>query len=687
MSELQYIKGIGPRLAEILKKIGLFNGEDFLYFFPRTYDDRRQLPRLSQLKLHELNSCIGTVQKVDELATKSGAVIIKALITDGSAKLIATWFNQPFMKKSLVPGTLVWVKGKVERHVYSLELEMAVSEHETTTSQDPSTLDIGSVVPIYSLTTGLYPHKMRQIAKEILKTCLPLLQDPLTRYLIEKVRLLSLHQALQEIHFPANRDTFIKARNRLVFDEFFYFQLSLAQKRLRYKHQAKAPILATQGELMASYLAQLPYQLTAAQQRVIDEIQHDLEGTHPMNRLVQGDVGCGKTEVAVATLLAAIQSGKKGALMAPTEILAEQHAYKLRHALEPLGIEVLLLKGKQGVRERRLILAKLQEDRPQVIIGTHALIEDPVNLPELGVVVIDEQHRFGVIQRSKLQKKGESPHCLFMTATPIPRSFMLTCFGDLDKSVIDEMPPGRTPVQTFFISEHRSDLLFSHCRQELAKGHQVYVVYPLVEESEKLDLKSAIEGWERLKTEIFPEFEVGLVHGRLKQNEKNEVMDAFKAKKIQVLVATTVIEVGIDVPNATTMIIWHAERYGLAQLHQLRGRIGRGAALSRCYLVSQKEGSKHNPRIQAMVTTTDGFKIAEYDLKIRGPGDMLGTRQAGMPDFRLADLVRDEAILRTARAAAFQLIREDPALQKRDHALIQKRLSQFYINSTQGKLN
>lgn len=685
--ELQYIKGVGPKLAVTLKKIGLETGEDFLYFFPRTYDDRRRLPSLAQLMPQQINACIGIIQKVEEHTTKTGLTIMKALLSDGKGKLVASWFNQPFMKKVLTPGTLIWVKGKVERHVYSAEFEMAVSEHETTSSQNPQELALGSIMPIYSLTPGLYPHKMRQISKEVLKIELPKVKDPLPLELLTSLSLVSLPQALQEMHFPSHRDTFLKARNRLVFDEFFYFQISLAQKRVRYQHQAIAPVLSVEGPLFARYGASLPYTLTGAQKRVIEEIAQDLARPHPMNRLVQGDVGSGKTEVAVATLLAAVQAGKKGALMAPTEILASQHAYKLKHALAPLGIEVLLLKGKQGSKERNHILETLQQDQPQVVVGTHALIEESVALPHLGVIVIDEQHRFGVVQRARLQKKGESPHSLFMTATPIPRSFMLTCFGDLHKSVIDELPPGRVPPLTFFMTEARIEKVYAHCKEQIDKGFQVYIVYPLVEESEKLDLKSAIEGWEHLKEDVFSQYTVGLIHGKMKPKEKNAVMDAFKAKQVHILVATTVIEVGIDVPNATTMVIWHAERYGLAPLHQLRGRIGRGGNTSWCFLISQKEGSKHNPRLQAMLSTTDGFQIAEYDLKIRGPGDMLGTRQSGMPDFRVADLVRDEAILRAARAAAFRLVREDPALQRREHVLIKTELLKRSLNQDQQKLN
>ena len=435
----------------------------------------------------------------------------------------------------------------------------------------------------------------------------------------------------------------------------------------------RADKLSISGPILTAYLNSLSYTYTDAQARCIDEIKQDLQKEKPMNRILQGDVGAGKTEVAINTLLCAIESGKKGAIMAPTQILAEQHFYKFQRYLAPLEIPILLVKGKMRKKEKEIVLAKLKEDCPLIVVGTHALIEDDIVINGLSVAVIDEQHRFGVMQRMKLYSKGIAPHCLYMTATPIPRSFMLTCFGDLDKSIMDMLPSGRIPPKTYFAKPVHINKVFNETRKELEKGHQVFIVYPLVEESEKLDLQSAIEAQEHIQQDIYPDYVVGLLHGRMSSQEKTDIMDQFKENKIHVLVSTTVIEVGIDIPNATTMIIQHAERFGLSQLHQLRGRIGRSTLESRCYLIAEPKTDTGKKRIQAMVETTDGFKIAEYDLMIRGPGDMLGTRQAGLPDFKCADLIKDEAILLKARKVAFTLLKDDPKLSAREHYWIKKR--------------
>jgi ATP-dependent DNA helicase RecG len=476
--------------------------------------------------------------------------------------------------------------------------------------------------------------------------------------------------ALKKIHFPKTEEDIAQARRRLVFDEFFFFQLSLANRYMTRKITENADPLHTTGELITRYRNTLPYTLTNAQERAIQDIANDVTKPIAMNRLIQGDVGAGKTDVAVMSLLFAINSRKKAIIMAPTEILAVQHYLKFKSYLDPLNIPIYILKGGMKKKEKQETLDKLSEETPCIIVGTHALIETNVTIPNLGLAIIDEQHRFGVIQRLKL-KKSQSPHCLFMTATPIPRTLLITSFGDLDKSIIDQMPPGRTPPKTYFFKEKSLPTLYTYFDDEIKKGFQVYVVFPLVEESEKIDLKSAIEGWEQLKSH-FPNYEIGLVHGRMTPQEKSDIMKKFKEKTYQILVATTVIEVGIDVPNATIMMIHHAERFGLSQLHQLRGRIGRGAAESRCFLIGEPKTQNAKQRIKAMLDTTDGFKIAEYDLEIRGPGDMLGTRQSGLPEFNLGHLIRDEAILQQARKTAFAILESDPELTSPEHQHIKK---------------
>lgn len=670
---LQYLKGVGPALAKKLAKLDLFTMEDLLFYFPRSYEDRRKIPRIIDLKPGEIQFCVGQILHCEETQAK-GMSLLKCVITDGSAHITAVWFNQSFLKTSLRGGQQLFVKGKVDYNAYNHTRQILVSDTEILSSPQALKEAIGRIMPVYALTIGIYQSKLRQCIKEVLSTHLPLIKEPLPKAYRDELGLIPLQEALQTLHFPSTLEAYEKARTRVTFDEFFFFQCELAKRRLFLKTPQLAAPLQTQGPFFEAYLSALPYKLTQAQQRCIQEIHEDLNSFSVMNRLLQGDVGAGKTDVAMMTLLCAVQSGKKGAIMAPTQILAEQHYLKFKTYLDPLGIPVFLVKGKMKAKEKREALETLQSDTPMIVVGTHALIEDKVMITDLGVAVIDEQHRFGVMQRMTLKNKAPNTHCLFMTATPIPRTYMLTSFGDLEKSIIDEMPPGRTPQKTYFAKEASLSKIYNHCRLSLQAGRQLYVVYPLVSESEKIDLKSAEEGYLHLKNVVFPEFEVGLLHGQLSTSEKSSSMQAFKEGRIQILVATTVIEVGVDVPNASMMIIQHAERFGLSQLHQLRGRIGRGGTASECYLVGDPKTPTGKQRIKAMTQTTDGFKIAEYDLQIRGPGDMLGTKQAGLPSFKLADLIQDEKQLLAARKFAFKLISADPDLTHSDHRLIKEHL-------------
>lgn len=668
-SSLQYIKGTGPKLAKCLEKLSLYTVEDCFSFFPREYDDRRRLPHISECKMDDNVTIFGTIQSVTEKKVKNNMSIIEAYIVDKTGNIKAVWFNQPYLKKVLINGKNIIIKGKVEQSLFHQERQINVNQTEFIHSEKEYQESVGLVIPIYSLTYGIHQLQMRRIIKQVFTDCLHLVKETLPASLLSHLNMIPIQSALNELHFPKSVDGYKQARKRFVFDEFFYYQLSLEKKRLKHRHTMKTDPLKVEGSILDNYLNQLPYQLTTAQNRVISEIKQDLSKPVAMNRLLQGDVGSGKTDVAMSTLLCAIESGKRGVIMAPTEILAVQHYWKFKRLLEPIGVSVCILKSKMKKKEKEESLELIKSSKQLIVVGTHALLEDYVDIPQLGVVVIDEQHRFGVMQRSKLKNKAKSPHCLFMTATPIPRSFMLTCFGDLDKSIIDELPPGRIPPKSFLVKEEFLPNVYQACYEKLIQGEQLYIVYPLVEESEKLDLKSAQEGFETIK-KIFPDHQVSLIHGKMSPDEKKEIMDKFKSNESQILVSTTVIEVGVDVPNATVMIIMDAERFGLSQLHQLRGRIGRGKKESRCYFISDTKTENAQKRLQCMCSTSDGFKIAEYDLTIRGPGDILGTRQSGLPDFNLANLVQDEAMLLKAKSEASKIIEIDPELNLEEHQLL-----------------
>jgi len=675
-SDVQYIKGVGPAMSQLLNKLGLFCLKDCLIFFPREYDDRRQLPTIKQVESGDSVTLIVTIESLSDKSIKKGLHVIEAVTFESSDWMKAVWFNQAYLLKVLKPGLKLLVKGKVETNLFTYMTQINVSETEILRSSDDIKKNTGVIIPVYHLTAGLYQAQMREIIKQAFFVGKELIQDNLSESFRKEYALVGLLSAITEIHYPTSVENYKKARYRIVFDEFFFYQLRLESQRIKHKQVAKTQPLISKNNLVEQYKSQLPYVFTNAQNKVIGEIIDDLSKPFAMNRLVQGDVGAGKTDVAVVALLIAIESGKNGVLMAPTEILATQHFLKIKDLLEPLGIACTLLKGKMKKSKKQESLDIIKADKPCVIIGTHSLIEAYVMFSNCGVMIIDEQHRFGVMQRIKLQSKVNYPHCLFMTATPIPRSYMLTCFGDLDKSIIDELPPGRIRPKTSLVSEEYLPRVYHHCLERLRLNEQIYIVYPLIEESEKIDLKSAIEGFESIKL-IFKECNVGLIHGRMKPEEKNEVMKSFKENKLQILVSTTVIEVGVDIPNATMMIIQDADRFGLSQLHQLRGRIGRGQKESYCYLVSKSNGEQAKKRFKAITDTSDGFKIAEYDLKIRGPGDVLGTRQAGLPQFRLADLLRDEAVLLLARKIAKAIMAEDPELILEKNQSLKNQLNSF----------
>lgn len=670
-SSLQYVKGVGPRYGTIFNKLGLQTIRDLLYFFPRAYDDRRSLPLIHSLKVGKTYGLVATVYRVSSADSKKNKSIISATLRDQSGSLQAVWFNQKYVKDILKPGLRIYVRGKIDYSYYNRSAQITVSEFEILDSNQP----VHIVAPIYSLTHGLSQRLVRTLSKSVIGQYLKYVNDSLPPYILKKYSLSSIQTTIRTLHFPTDFDQYTRSRYRIVFEEFFWFQLILLMRRLKVRHHFSAFPLKGNGHLIDTFKHGLPYSLTQAQLRVIEDIRRDVSHVKPMNRLIQGDVGCGKTDVAVCAILFAIESGKNAVIMAPTEILAEQHFAKFTRYLSCLNIPVMLLKGRLKRSEKKKIADRLANDSGYVLVGTHAVIQDSVELTDIGIVIIDEQHRFGVEQRMSLVRKGAYSHCLYLTATPIPRSFMLTVFGDLDKSIIDELPPGRLPPVTRSVKEADIHRVYDHCIEQIRLGRQVFFVYPLVEDSEKLDLKSAQSEIERLSKGVFRDIPLGLLHGRMTDIEKLDVMARFRNREFMVLISTTVIEVGIDVPNATTIVIHHSDRFGLAQLHQLRGRVGRGGLQSWCFLTSSSDSDSVKKRHDIMSSTHDGFKIAEHDLAIRGPGDLIGKRQSGIPEFKLGDIIHDQNVMVLARNVAKDVLVEDPSLSFEKHSMLRHHIS------------
>ncbi|MFA5072336.1 MAG: ATP-dependent DNA helicase RecG [Nitrospirota bacterium] len=671
---IQYCKGIGPKRAEWLNKLGITTVEDALFYLPARYEDRSNLKKIARLAFGSYETISGTIVSSEVVLTRRrGMKVFELVVTDKSGMLIGSWFNQPFMKKSFKVGQHVILSGVVKQNPYRGNLPQIdnpdyeiLDEHE----QD-NLIHTGRIVPIYRTTAGLSVRLLRSMMRAILDSC-ESQQELLPAYLLEKYALLPRNQALEEAHFPSQEKQIeilnrgmSPAHRRMSFEELFLLELGLVLRKQGVSFEKKGIAFKTDGKLEDQLRKNLPFTLTEAQERVITTIKHDMAADHPMNRLVQGDVGCGKTIVAMIASLVAVESGYQTCIMAPTEILAEQHYKNFKILGEPLGIEIRLLTGRTKKKERDALFAEIASGAAQIVIGTHALIEDQVRFQRLGLAIIDEQHRFGVMQRSQLTAKGYEPDVLVMTATPIPRTLALTVYGDLDVSVIDEMPKGRMPIKTVLYSESRRTEAYRFMESELAQGRQIYIVYPLIEETEKSDLKAATEMAAHLQKDIFPERVVGLMHGKMKPDEKEAVMASFVGGTTHILVSTTVIEVGVDVPNATIMVIEHSERFGLAQLHQLRGRVGRGCHQSFCVLMAPRMFvPETRERLHCFLQTNDGFLIAEQDLRLRGPGEFFGTRQSGLPDLRAANILRDADLLETARQEALLLTEKDPSLQR-----------------------
>ncbi|MBW4468225.1 MAG: ATP-dependent DNA helicase RecG [Pegethrix bostrychoides GSE-TBD4-15B] len=669
-----YLPGIGAKNSEKLAKLGLLTVRDLLYYYPRDHIDYARQVTIRQLVAGATVTIVGKITRCTCFTSprNSKLTILDLSIRDstGQIKLVRFFPGARFQnrgwqeqQKRLYPvGAVVAASGLVKQDKYGVTLEDPQIEVIDSSDAPIDSLKVGRVLPIYPLTEGVGADVVRKAIVAALPA-VEQIQEPLPEGLRQKYELTNLKTAISHIHFPPDSEALAAARRRLVFDEFFYLQLGLLKRRMAQRQVQTSASLAPTGALIDQFHQVLPFQLTDAQQRVVNDILNDLQEPAPMNRLVQGDVGSGKTVVAVIAILAAIQSGYQAALMAPTEVLSEQHYRKLVSWFNLLHLPVELLTGSTRAAKRRQILSELATGELPLLVGTHALIEDPVQFSKLGLVVIDEQHRFGVQQRARLQQKGSFPHVLTMTATPIPRTLALTLHGDLDVSQIDELPPGRQPIQTTMLSGRDRSHAYDLIRREVAQGRQVYVVLPLVEESEKLDLKSATDEHQHLQS-VFPEFQVGLLHGRMTSAEKDEAITRFRDNVTQILVSTTVVEVGVDVPNATVMLIEHAERFGLSQLHQLRGRVGRGSSQSFCLLMNSSKAEAARQRLTVLEQSQDGFFISEMDMRFRGPGEVLGTRQSGLPDFALASLVEDQDVLNLAREAAEKVIELDVSLAR-----------------------
>ena len=675
---VRLIKGIGPKLAEVFERKNIRTIEDVLYFLPRKYEDRRQMKKIAAILPGSRATVVGTVMdaRLQQYAHKK---LFEASIGDDTGTLTATWFkgNPVYLKNSLKKGHDIIVTGEVRS--FNNRKNMVHPDFEILDERDEKLLHFKRIVPIYSESEGIHQKTLRKIVARAIDEYAANLWSPIPDWICEKHQLPDIAESVRAVHFPgmdADIDVFNDGKSnyhrRLIYDEFFFFELGMALRKFDHGFQ-EGIAFHTGGSLIKKFYTILPFALTGAQRRVIGEIEADMQQAFPMNRLLQGDVGCGKTVVSMAAMVTACENGCQAAIMAPTEILAEQHYRNIHGWAEELNLQTVLMTGSLKGGERKKTVEAIEAGEAHIIVGTHALIQDKINFRNLGLVVIDEQHRFGVMQRAALRGKGTNPDVLVMTATPIPRTLAMTVYGDLDISVIDEVPPGKKPVKTGVFLEPQRERVYGIIRNELKKGHQAFIVYPLVEESENLDLKDATKMADQLQNEVFPDYRIGLIHGKMRTRDKDRIMSAFMRKEINILVATTVIEVGIDIPEASLMVIEHAERFGLSQLHQLRGRVGRSDIPSYCILLAQYSASEESKkRLNVMERTNDGFRIAEEDLGIRGPGEFMGTRQSGLPDFRVANILRDGRILGEARTDAFAVLKNDPRLEKPENTSLKE---------------
>ncbi len=665
-ANVRYVKGVGPRLAEKLGKLGVATVEDLIYYVPRRYLDRSNVLKISDIKVGEDVTVIGEVKTVRKSITpRQHRKILNVDIFDGSGYLSGVWFNQLYHADRLSTGTEVAFSGKAVFNYGKLQI-VNPSYDILREKEDP--VHTSRIVPLYPAVAGLSSNMIRRLVKNLIDSGIRI-EDPLPEDIMKQKGLMPLTPAIRQIHFPDDITITARARERLVFDEFFFLELGLALRKNRLEKTNKGISHKTEGKMLDEFLAGLPFKLTSSQIKVLDEIAQDMKKAAPMHRLLLGEVGSGKTVIAVAALVTAVQGGYQGAIMAPTEVLAEQHALRLQELL-PGSVRSVLLTGGQSATEKKHIHDKVKKGEVDIVIGTHALIQESIDFHDLGLAVIDEQHRFGVRQRISLREKGRLTDILVMTATPIPRTLALTLYGDMDVSILDELPAGRQEIETLVRDQKHREDAYDLIRQQIRMGRQAYIVCPLVDESDKIQVKAASAEAERLRNEVFPDLRVGLLHGQMKSEDKESVMKEFRKGDLDILIATTVIEVGVDISNVTVMLIEDAERFGLSQLHQLRGRIGRGEHKSFCVLFADPVTDDARERLRVIQKTGDGFKLAEEDLKIRGEGQLFGPKQSGLPDLKIASLVRDIKTLVSARDSAFAVIDKDPMLAKPENSLI-----------------
>lgn len=666
-TDVMYMKGVGPKIAYKLNKLGIYTVQDLMLYFPKKHIDYSSRTLIRDLKEGETTTVFGYIKSVSAFNTQKKLSVVKVTVADESGRLDLSFFqakSNRFMlerTKSQFPiNAGIMLSGKVKRNNYDGKLTFDKPTYSIMTGEfledKNSNLNIARIVPIYTVCEDLSIKVLRRAIFNAIQKYKDEIENVIPDFMREKIGLLDKKAAVEQIHFPESQELLEQARFSLIFEELFLIQLKMVRIREQNSHNHSALALKIKEKgLVKEFINNLPFELTGAQKKAVNEILNDLNSDVPMARLLQGDVGSGKTVVATIMLLAGVENGYQGALMAPTEILAQQHYNNLQQWLSPMGISVGLFLGSQGKKIREKFRTDLRNGQMNIAVGTHALIQEDVDFNNLGAIVVDEQHRFGVKQRNVLKKKSQNPQILTMTATPIPRTLALTVHGDLDLTIIDELPKGRKPIKTSLVTSHRG--VYELIQSEIDAGRQAYVVYPLIEESETLSAKAATIEAERLQKEVFPQYKIGLLHGKLKNDEKEQVMKDFKDKKYDILVSTTVVEVGVDVPNATVMLIENAERFGLSQLHQLRGRVGRNSLQSYCILHTSTKSQETRERLNIMTQTNDGFVIAEKDLQLRGPGEFLGTRQSGLPDLIISDIVRDAKILEMARNEAIDFVK------------------------------